>query len=80
MVAIKPGIFADVYVISEEQGVWIVLADATEEVERISLMQQRGNEANLLRERIEQLTFQLNTANSTIEKLQAELGRIRSEP
>jgi predicted RNase H-like nuclease (RuvC/YqgF family) len=36
-------------------------------------MQQRGNEANLLKEKINQLNLQLEAANSRIENLQAEL-------
>jgi hypothetical protein len=75
-VAIKPGIFADVHLIFDDDGLWIVLADATDEVDRLTLMQQRGNEANLLREKIHQLNLQLEAANSIIEKLQDDLRKI----
>ncbi|MFH0958488.1 MAG: hypothetical protein V1897_07260 [Pseudomonadota bacterium] len=72
-VALESGVFADVHLIFHEKGLWIVFLDATQEVERLALMQQRGNEANLLKEKIKQVSFQLEAANSRIEKLQAEL-------
>lgn len=72
-VALESSVFADVHYIFDENGLWIVFLDATQEVERLTLMQQRGNEANLLKEKINQLNIQLEAANSTIEKLQAAL-------
>jgi hypothetical protein len=76
--AMKSGVFADVHFIFDENGLWIVLLDATQEVERLTLMQQRGNESNLLKEKIKQLNLQLEAANSRIENLQAELNARKS--
>jgi hypothetical protein len=73
-VALESGVFADVHLIFDQKGLWIVFLDATQEVERLTLMQQRGNESNLLKEKIKQLNLQLEAANLRIENLQAELN------
>ena len=77
-VALESSVFADVHYIFDENGLWIVFLDATQEVERLTLMQQRGNEANLLKEKINQLNLQLEAANSRIENLQAEIDSRKS--
>jgi hypothetical protein len=73
-VIVTSGVYADVHIISEEAGLWIVLLDATAEAEQLQLMQQRGNETNLLRERIVQLHAQLEAAQRTIAQLRDELN------
>lgn len=72
-ILVAPCVHADVHVIGSTAGVWVVLLDATSEVKRYQLMQQRVNETNFLRERLAQLTGQLQEARATIAGLRNQL-------
>lgn len=65
-IEIAQGVYADIHIITNETGIWIVLLDTTAETEQLRLMQHRVNEANL----------QLEEANRTIAKLQEEIASL----
>jgi class 3 adenylate cyclase len=52
------GVFADVHVLSAPQGNWVVLLDVTEAARNRQLLQQKGNELSLLRQRQAQMLDQ----------------------
>jgi hypothetical protein len=72
-IPVTPSVYADVHVIGSKTGLWVVFLDSTGEVKRYQLMQQRVNETNLLRERLSQLTGQLEEARKTIARLRDQL-------
>lgn len=72
-VFIVSGRHANIHIIMSQEGLWIILLDATAEVEQLQLMQQRGNEAGLLGEEIVELRQQMEAASKTIEQLRAQL-------
>lgn len=47
----KDGIFADVHLFSGDEGDWVLLLDATLEEKHRSVMQQKGNDLSLLRQK-----------------------------
>lgn len=44
-------VFADVHIFSGDEGDWVLLLDATSEQKKHSLMQQKGNDLSLLRQK-----------------------------
>lgn len=46
---LEPGICADIHIFSAKEGDWVLLLDASLERDRHQLMQQKGNDLNLLR-------------------------------
>lgn len=65
----KPGIFADVYVFSREQGTWILLLDSTVETARQQTMQQRLYSSRLEVNELEREGNALYKANAVLEQL-----------
>jgi class 3 adenylate cyclase len=49
-IEVQPGVFADLHLFSAPGGDWVVLLDATAEERRQRLLQQKGNELQLLRD------------------------------
>lgn len=58
----KPDSFANIYVVTTENGICVTLLDSTPEVKRIEAMQQTGNELNLCKERLKQAEKKLKQA------------------
>lgn len=65
-VQVTPGRFADVHVVPSEEGNWVLLLDATEAAGLHQVIQQKGNELSLLRDRLEQRNRELEAANERI--------------
>jgi hypothetical protein len=70
---VTPEIYADIHVISTEDGLWIIFLDASSETKRALAMQQKANEANLLQEQIDSLNVRLKEAMRTISQLRDKL-------
>lgn len=68
----KPGIFADVYVFSREQGTWILLLDSTVETSRKQSMQQKLYSSRLQVNDLEREGHALYEANAVLEQLVRE--------
>ena len=66
-IEIAQGVYADIHIITNETGIWIVFLDITAETERLQSMQQQVNETNI----------QLEEANRTIAKLQREIDSLK---
>ncbi len=62
-----PGVAADVHLVAEEAHDWVLLLDATEEVQARQAMQQRGNEITLERDGLAR----------RVRELEAEIERLR---
>ena len=68
----KPGVFANVYVFSREQGTWVLLLDATVETSRRQTMQQRLYDSRLQVSELERESSSLHEANAVLERLVSE--------
>ncbi len=68
----KPGIFADVYIFTREQGTWILLLDSTMETGRQQTMQQRLYNSRLQVNDLEREGNALYEANAVLEELVRE--------
>ncbi len=66
-VEIAQGVYADIHIITNETGMWVVFLDATDETESLQAMRQQVNETYL----------QLEEANKTIAKLQREIDSLK---
>jgi hypothetical protein len=67
-----PGIFADVYLFSREQGIWILLLDSTAETTRKQTMQQKLYDSRLHATDLEREGDALYKANVVLEQLVSE--------
>ena len=68
----KPGVFANVYVFSREQGTWVLLLDATVETSRKQTMQQKLYDSRLQVGELERESNSLHEANAVLERLVSE--------
>ncbi|CAN5749681.1 hypothetical protein BH18ACI4_BH18ACI4_05350 [soil metagenome] len=68
----NPGVFADVYLFSREQGTWILLLDATAETARRQTMQQKLYDSRLQVTDLERDGDALYKANAILEQRVSE--------
>ena len=68
----QPGVFANVYVFTREQGTWVLLLDATVETSRKQKMQQRLYDSKLQVSELERESNSLHEANAVLERLVSE--------
>lgn len=66
-IEIAQGVYADIHIITNETGMWVVFLDATDKTESLQAMRQQVNETYL----------QLEEANKTIAKLQKEIDSLK---
>jgi hypothetical protein len=67
-----PGVFADVYLFSREQGTWILLLDSTSETTKKQTMQQKLYDSRLHAADLEREGDALYKANVVLEQLVSE--------
>lgn len=66
-IEIAQGVYADIHLISNESGIWVLFLDTTAETEQLRLMRQKLNETIL----------QLEEANRKIGQLQKEIDSFK---
>lgn len=72
-VAMKSGIYADVHIVANQDGLWIVLLDVSEETRQLEAMQQAANESCLLRQHVDRINLKLDRVRETAAQLSDEL-------
>ena len=75
-VSLTPGLYADLHLFPADVGDWVLLFDVTAESEQLQSLQQKANEACLLRDRLARCEQALEAARTQIsmahESLKAE--------
>jgi PAS domain S-box-containing protein len=75
----NPRVFADVYLFRRDQGTWILLLDATEDVRKRQALQQRTYDISLQAAQLEQEGKSLYDANSVLQQRVREQTKELSE-
>src|SRR3954467_8953467 len=64
----RTGIFADIYIFRDDNGVWVLLLDVTSEARRRRRLQQRANEASMVATESKRESETLSRVNSLLEE------------